>query len=59
MKTWCMCGKTFAELGEAAMKRMQAADREDMEERMRQSAGDGSSKDLQSREERSCQDGSV
>lgn len=59
MKTWCMCGKTFAELGEAAMKRMQAADREDMEERMRQSAGDGNSKDLQSREERSCQDGSV
>ncbi|OWZ42130.1 hypothetical protein C356_03575 [Cryptococcus neoformans c45] len=59
MKTWCMCGKTFAELGEAAMKRMQAADREDMEERMRRSAGDGSSKDLQSREERSCQDGSV
>lgn len=48
MKTWCMCGKTFAELGEAAMKRMQAADWEDMEERMRRSAVDGSSKDLQS-----------
>lgn len=48
MKTWCMCGKTFAELGEAAMKRMQAADWEDMDERVRRSAVDGSSKDLQS-----------
>lgn len=48
MKTWCMCGKTFAELGEAAMKRMQAAEWEDMEERMRRSAENGSSKDPQS-----------
>ncbi|WVQ81909.1 hypothetical protein IAT38_004036 [Cryptococcus sp. DSM 104549] len=35
----CMCGSTFAELGEAAMKRMQMAEQEDLEERMREHAG--------------------
>jgi hypothetical protein len=35
-----MCGSTFAELGEAAMKRMQLAEQEELEERVRAQAGE-------------------
>ncbi|WVQ68116.1 uncharacterized protein L199_006322 [Kwoniella botswanensis] len=38
-KHQCMCGSTFAELGEAAMRRMQNIDQDEMEERVRENAG--------------------
>nr|KIR46087.1 hypothetical protein I312_04630 [Cryptococcus bacillisporus CA1280] len=57
---WCMCGKTFAELGEAAMKRMAAAEQNDLEERHRyEEMRTASHKDLQSQREVINQDGST
>ncbi|KJE02880.1 hypothetical protein I311_03382 [Cryptococcus gattii NT-10] len=56
---WCMCGKTFAELGEAAMKRMAATEQNDLEERHRyEEMRAASHKDLQSQREVINQDGS-
>lgn len=55
-----MCGKTFAELGEAAMKRMAAAEQNDLEERHRyEEMRTVSHKDLQSQREVINQDGST
>ncbi|KAE8542611.1 hypothetical protein D1P53_001392 [Cryptococcus gattii VGV] len=60
VKKWCMCGKTFAELGEAAMKRMAAAEQNDLEERHRyEEMRTVSHKDLQSQREVINQDGST
>ncbi|XAO25735.1 hypothetical protein I312_104564 [Cryptococcus bacillisporus CA1280] len=60
VKKWCMCGKTFAELGEAAMKRMAAAEQNDLEERHRyEEMRTASHKDLQSQREVINQDGST
>ncbi|ADV22616.1 hypothetical protein I315_05848 [Cryptococcus gattii Ru294] len=57
---WCMCGKTFAELGEAAMKRMAATEQNDLEERHRyEEMRAASHKDLQSQREVINQDGST
>ncbi|WWC63208.1 uncharacterized protein I303_105808 [Kwoniella dejecticola CBS 10117] len=36
-KNLCMCGSTFAELGEAAMRRMQSVEQEEEDERINQS----------------------
>ncbi|WVR07466.1 hypothetical protein IAU60_004508 [Kwoniella sp. DSM 27419] len=45
-KTRCMCGSTFAELGEAAMRKMQVVEQEEMEARLREGAcGAGPSQD--------------
>ena len=35
----CQCGYTFAELGEAAMRRMKLQDQEEAEARMREACG--------------------
>ncbi|AFR95678.2 hypothetical protein C343_03784 [Cryptococcus neoformans C23] len=64
VKNWCMCGKSFAELGEAAMKRMAAAEQSDLEERQRheemsRQSRTASHKDLQSQREAVNQDGSI
>lgn len=64
VKNWCMCGKSFAELGTAAMNRMAAAEQSDLEERQRQEemsrqSGTASHKDLQSQREAINQDGSI
>ncbi|WWC71630.1 uncharacterized protein I206_105588 [Kwoniella pini CBS 10737] len=60
-KNLCMCGSTFAELGEAAMRRMQSVEQDEEDERInqtlnpppigsRQSSGNGNGeKDLESR----------
>lgn len=37
----CQCGFTFAELGEAAMRRMQEQEAEELEARLRERAGLG------------------
>ncbi|WVN90233.1 uncharacterized protein L203_105469 [Cryptococcus depauperatus CBS 7841] len=59
-KKWCMCGSTFAELGEKAMKKMQAAERDDLEERMRRCADLEGSKGLENNDGlRVEEDGSV
>ncbi|WVW85676.1 hypothetical protein I302_107714 [Kwoniella bestiolae CBS 10118] len=42
-KHQCMCGSTFAELGEAAMRRMQSVEQDEMEGRVRENAGSATS----------------
>ncbi|WRT68347.1 uncharacterized protein IL334_005323 [Kwoniella shivajii] len=45
----CMCGSTFAELGAAAMRRMQNVEQDELEERVRERANEGGNKEDEAR----------